>query len=267
VTDHLVIPDSQVTPSTPTDQLEWIGRYIVEKKPDVIINLGDFWDMESLSSYDVGKMAMEGRRYKEDVLAGNKALTLLDRSLSWHQQRQRKDAYTPRKVLLRGNHEDRISRMIEKSPQLEGIIGLDDLDTRDWEVHEFLDVVEIDGVSYSHYFANPMSGKPYGGVASTRLKTIGMSFTMGHQQTLDTAIRYLPNGQQQRGLIAGASYCHNETYKGPQGNSHWRGVIMCHGVEDGAYDIMEVSLDFLCRKYEGVPVKEFLLKKYGKAFS
>jgi hypothetical protein len=267
VTTHMVIPDTQVTPDTPTDHLKWVGMYMVEKKPEVVIHLGDHWDMQSLSSYDQGKIAMEGRRYKEDVLAGNKALSLLDRSLVWHQQRPRKDLYNPRKVLLRGNHEYRIMRTVDRQPQLEGLIGYEHLDTRDWEVHDFLEIVTIDGIAYSHFFAHPMTGNPYGGVASTRLKTIGTSFTMGHQQTLDTAIRYLPNGQQQRGLIAGACYLHDEEYKGPQGNSHWRGILMCHGVEDGAYDIMEVSLDFLCRKYEGVPVKEFLMKKYGKAFS
>lgn len=266
MTTHLVIPDTQVTPDTPTDHLRWIGLYILEKKPDKIIHLGDHWDMQSLSSYDKGKLAMEGRRYKADVQAGNTGLRMLDEP-TVDANRKRKKAYEPEKHLLRGNHEYRIERAIEENPQLEGLIGYHDLNTRDWEVHDFLEVVEIDGISYSHYFANPMSGKPYGGQAHTRIKTIGTSFTMGHQQTLDTAIRYLPNGDQQRALIAGACYLHDEDYKGPQGNSHWRGIVMCHGVHNGEYDIMEVSLDFLCRKYEGVPVKEFLMDKYGKSFS
>jgi len=47
-----MIPDCQVTPDTPTDHLRWIGEYIVEQKPDVVVNIGDFADMESLSSYD-----------------------------------------------------------------------------------------------------------------------------------------------------------------------------------------------------------------------
>src|SRR3972149_11701156 len=64
---HLVIPDCQVKPGVPLDHLEWLGKYIVAKKPDVIINIGDFADMESLSSYDVGKKAFEGRRYKNDI--------------------------------------------------------------------------------------------------------------------------------------------------------------------------------------------------------
>ena len=59
---HMVIPDCQVTPDTPTDHLRWIGEYMVEKKPDLVVCLGDFADMESLSSYDIGKKSYEGRR-------------------------------------------------------------------------------------------------------------------------------------------------------------------------------------------------------------
>ena len=37
---------------------------------------------------------------------------------------------------------------------------------------------------------------------------------------------------------------------------------MKHEVFDGNYDLMEVSLDKLCRKYEGIPLSVFMQKKY-----
>jgi len=49
---HIMIPDCQVTPYTPTDHLRRISEYIVEHKPDVVVNIGYFADMESLSYYD-----------------------------------------------------------------------------------------------------------------------------------------------------------------------------------------------------------------------
>ena len=107
-----------------------------------------------------------------------------------------------------------------------------------------------------------MTGKPLGGAAATRLKTIGHSFTMGHQQTLDYTVRFLSNGQQQNGLVAGACYLHDEDYKGYQGNAHWRGVIVKHQVCDGSYDPMFVSLDYLCRRYEGRPLSQFMQPLY-----
>jgi hypothetical protein len=53
----------------------------------------------------------------------------------------------------------------------------------------------------------------------------------------------------QRGLIVGSYYQHDEDYKGPQGNHHWRGIIVKHEVRDGNYDMMEVSMDFLRERY------------------
>jgi hypothetical protein len=63
----LVIPDCQVKPGHSTNYLTNIGRFIIDKKPDVIVQIGDFADMPSLSSYDKGTKAFEGRRYRTDV--------------------------------------------------------------------------------------------------------------------------------------------------------------------------------------------------------
>ena len=52
---HMVIPDTQCKPGVPMEHLTWAGQYAVEQKPDVIIHIGDHWDMPSLSSYDKGK--------------------------------------------------------------------------------------------------------------------------------------------------------------------------------------------------------------------
>ena len=67
---HLVIPDCQIRPGDSTDFLRAIGNYVVSKKPDVVVCIGDFADMPSLSSYDVGKKSFEGRRYRDDIQNG-----------------------------------------------------------------------------------------------------------------------------------------------------------------------------------------------------
>lgn len=255
---HLVIPDTQVRPGVPTDHLRWIGQYIAEKQPGVIVHLGDHWDMPSLSHWN-SRLKAEGTRYKADVQAGNEAFALLDGpTKELNRGKSRRQKYRPRKVLLRGNHEDRISRYVEEHPEVEGWMSLDDLKSPGWEVVPFLEPVEIDGVWYCHYFYNPMSGRPYSGQSmDARLKTIGCSFTMGHQQTLMVGRREVATGQIHRGLVAGSCYLHDEDYKGPQGNAHWRGVLVCNEVADGYYDLTEVSLNYLCTKYEGVSLEEF----------
>lgn len=255
-TIHIVIPDTQVKPGVPLDHLSWVSRYARERadrRPDArvrIIHLGDHWDMPSLSSYDKGKLQMEGRRYLADVEAGRYGFGLLDEHLT--------AANITDKVYLRGNHEHRVTRTVEDHAEFAGLISLDDLaPPAGWQTYGFLDPVLLDGVTYAHYFYNPMTGRPYSGEnTKLRLKNIGRSFTMGHQQTFDHAIRYA-GAQQQHGLILGACYLHDEDYKGPQGNAHWRGIAVKFNVRDGAYDPMFVSLDSLCRRYEGVPLGQF----------
>lgn len=264
---HIVIPDTQVKPGVNTTHLEWIGRYIVEHAGDhpnvKIIHLGDHWDMPSLSSYDKGKKAMEGRRYTADVTAGNDGFARLNEPIDAH-IKATKGKWHPDRILLRGNHEDRITRAAESDAQVEGLVTLDHLESPGWDVHDFLKTVEVDGVTYSHYFANPMTGRPYGGQSiDTRLKTIGYSFSMGHQQGLSMGMRFLTNGTRHRGLIAGSCYLHDEDYAGPQGNFVWRGIVVCHQVERGDYNAMEIDLDYLCRKYVGVRLSRFLVRHYN----
>lgn len=268
MTTHFVIPDTQSKPGVPADHLRWIGQYITDRRPDVVVHLGDHWDMPSLSSYDRGKLAMEGRRYAEDVERGNADLDLITAPV--RKARMKDRTWQPRLVLLRGNHEARIVRAAEENPHLVGAISYDDLESPGWETHDFLKPAWIDGVAYCHFFANPMTGRPYGGMVATRLKTIGHSFTMGHVQTLDQAMRPVlgPHGSiMQRGLVAGACYLHDESYKGYQGNAHWRGVLVKHEVADGDYDLMEVSLNYLCHRYEGVDLGTFMAETYGAGSS
>lgn len=253
---HVVIGDTQVKPGVPTQHLSWIGRYIADQfvgQDVALIHLGDHWDMPSLSSYDQGKKAIEGKRYVEDVQAGNAAFALLDEPIAKVTGR-----WKPEKHFLLGNHEDRITRACNDAAHLDGKLSLDDLDTRGWQRHTFREVVDIDGISYSHYFYNANTGRPLSGEnLYPRLKTIGRSFTMGHQQGLQYVLR--PVGlRRQHGLVLGSTYLHEEEYLGPQVTAYWRGIVVKHQVEDGQYDPMFVSLDYLCRRYEGKTLADFM---------
>ncbi len=259
---HIIIGDTQVKEGVPMAHLTWIGRYLVDRFAGLditIVHVGDHWDMPSLSSYDKGKKEMEGRRYRADIAAGNKGFDLLCQPLARYNAGRRRP-WWPERHLLLGNHEARISRACEEDAQLDGILSLDDLNAKEWgwKVHPFLEPVIIDGISYAHYFYNPNTGRPYCGEnLFTRLKTIGHSFTMGHQQGLQHAIRPVGKTRHQ-GLVVGSCYLHDEKYLGPQGNKYWRGLVVCHQVEKGTYDAMFVSLDFLCRKYTRRTLADFM---------
>jgi len=252
---HLVIPDSQVRPGVSLEYLRWIGEYIIRKRPDVIVHLGDFADFESLSSYDKGKKSAEGKRVQADIevaVLGMEILLGPLRRLQAEQLARGVKVYLPRKIILYGNHEHRLDRHVDANPELHGFLDLSALKYEEfgWETVPFLTPVEVDGVSYCHYFPNVMTGRALTGTAANMLKIIGASFTMGHRQTLDVATRFLPtNGAQQWGLICGAAYTHDEDYKGVQGNKHWRGIVVKHNVRNGSYDPLFISLGWLEKEY------------------
>ena len=252
---HICIPDLQVKPGVVLNHCEWVGKYIAEKKPQVVVNLGDHTDMTSLSSWDRGTMDFEGRRFEDDLSTSHLANDLLTApawnadlwdDMQWH--------------MLHGNHEYRIERFVQKNPELAGFVDSSKLEYEYYydHVHAFTVPIEIDGVLYSHYFYNPNTGRPYGGMIQTKLKNVGCTFTQGHCQGADYGMRTLNNGKRQHGLIAGSCYLHREKYLGPQGHDHWNGIIQKYNVADGNYDIKFVSLDSLCQRYEDMYLKDFM---------
>jgi hypothetical protein len=209
--------------------------------------------MPSLSEWDRGTMAAEGRTYADDIAAGNLGMQILLAPLRALQARQKAKGhkvYKPKMHFCLGNHEQRIERHVNGHRHLKKTLGYHCLDLAMWKVHDFLKIVKIDGIAYAHFFPNPMSGKPWGGQALQRLRNIGFSFTMGHQQGKLGAERFLQDGTGQRALVVGSYYLHDEDYKGSQGNHHWRGVVMKYEVRRGNYDLLEISIDYLRRRYE-----------------
>lgn len=244
---HLIIPDTQVRAGVPLDHFYWIGQYIAHKKPDVVIHMGDWLDMASISSYDIGRIGAEGKRFTADIASGRESLELFEAGM---------DGYEPElKLFVTGNHEYRIERYVADHPALEGALTLDGVgwEAAGWQRFPFLQPIDVDGVLYAHFFPRSANGRVFQTTrgapsAKAQIQRAAQSATAGHTPGLEVA--NLPVGNRLlRGLIAGSCYLHDEEYPGPQGNCYWRGIIMKHGVSGGEYNIMEVDLDYLRRKY------------------
>lgn len=243
----LLIPDTQVKPGVDISHLMKLGEWIVNEQPDAIVHIGDHWDMPSLSSYDRGSAKAEGRRVREDIRAGNDAMYALLaplRSLQEVQKRNRKRMYSPEMHFCIGNHEERILRYENQHPELSDVLGFHDLALTDWVVHPYRQPVTLGGTDFCHYFYNPLSGKPYGGSAEYRLNKIKRSFVQGHEQGFKYHIEAV-GPKRIHGLVAGSFYSHDEDYKGPQANNHWRGFCVLNNVHDGMYDLEVVDIDSL----------------------
>lgn len=251
---HLVIPDCQAKPGIDFKYLDKLGRYIVDKKPEKIICLGDFADMPSLSSYDVGKKSFEGKRYVKDIAATKEAMNYLMAPLfefNEKAKRNKEKQYRPELHLTLGNHENRIERAINNDPKLDGVLSIQDLGYEEfgWKVYPFLDVLVLDGIAYSHYFTTGLMGRPVT-TAAACLSKKHQSCIQGHQQGLQIHTGFRADGKKLTSVIAGSCYEHNEDYMSFQGNNHWRGFLVLHDVNDGEFDLMPVSLKYLNQKYQ-----------------
>jgi hypothetical protein len=245
---HIVIPDCQQKEGVPSDYLAAAGEYIAHKKPDVIVNLGDFADMPSLSSYDRGKLAFEGRRYKKDIEIAKAAMSKLMTPI---RKEIAKTAWRPRLLFTEGNHEYRIEREVQNDARLEGLISTKDLGYEEWgwTVYPFLQPVIVDGIAYAHYFTSGEKGLPIQ-TARALVTKKHMSCIAGHKQTLDIDMSQIRgDGTHTIGIIAGSFYEHDEEYLGAQGNFYRRQLLVLNEVVDGDFDPMVVSLGYLKRRY------------------
>jgi hypothetical protein len=238
-----VVTDVQARPGVPLNHLSWCGEYLAKKRPDVIVQIGDFEDMPSLSTHNKpGSLQLEGTRYKKDLEVVHRASDLLLDPI------RAVPGYHPLLIMTLGNHADRITRAIKADPKLEGFMSLDDLKYKEagWTVYPFLQPVTIAGVAFCHYFPSGVMGRPITS-ASQILKTLHMSAFAGHQQGRDISYSKRADGRDMTAIISGSFYQHAEEYMSPFTNNHWRGVYMLHEVKDGSFDEMAVSLAYLKR--------------------
>ena len=267
---HFVIGDTQIRPGVPQDAMRWIGKAIVDYRPDVIVHVGDHWDHHSLSHYDMpgagssGSVPLEGARYADDVESGNAAFATLCAPMEAKIERLKRNkdkSWNPARYYVLGNHDVRPDIVAEKDAKLVRTLGSDKCDTRGWTRVPFLKPILIDGIYYSHYFPNQHSGKAIGGEVGNRLTKIGASFVQGHEQGKREGNRITATGRTWYGLVLGSCYLHQESYR--QGcNRHWNGCAILNDVNDGEYDLMTLSLKYLCRKYENENLHTFMTKKY-----
>lgn len=250
---HIVIPDCQVAPGRDISYLADVGQYIIDKKPDTVICIGDFWDFPSLNSHEAkGGKFLEGKRIKEDITYGIKAMEMLLKPIVDYNKKANeghRQRYKPTLHFTMGNHEHRLTRLINECPQLEGLFSLEDLKLKSfgWKVHDFLEVVEVDGICYTHYVASPNSPRALGN-AKAISNAMHRSTIVGHAQVLD--YYYLPSrirgGVPIQSIICGACYLGEEPYRGAQNQEFFRGIIRLSGVDGtGRYCPMFIDLDYL----------------------
>lgn len=248
---HVVIPDPHAHYQHHNNRALWAGALIADVQPDEVVVMGDLHDMPSMSGYDRGKKCFQGRTYRQDIDVGidfNEKL--------WHASKKRKRKL-PNKTILRANHEQRIDRAIQLSPELEGAIGYHDMQWDRWynTIVEYNGntpgCIDIDGIAYAHYLCSGIMGRPVGGEhpGYSLLNKKHQSCTVAHSHVLDFCIRTDVFGRKLMGLVAGAFLDFPLDYAGETNKLFWNGIIIKRGVEDGCYDPEFVSMARLQKEY------------------
>jgi hypothetical protein len=248
---YIIIPDPHAHADHNNDRADWLAQLIIDEKPDVVVNLGDQYDMPSLSSYDKGKRDFQGKSYKKDIDAGREFSERL-----WEPVKARKKKM-PHTIVLEGNHEHRIERGLDLSPELSGTIGFKDYGFEDYydEIIRYEGgtpgVIELDGILFAHYFITGVSGRPISGErpAHMLIDKTGTSCIAGHLHTLDYATRTNVAGVTRSGLIAGCFHDYIPDWAGHIGNLWRPGVAILNDVENGNYDLEWVSIKRLKEAY------------------
>lgn len=248
---HLILPDPHAHPDFNNDRADWVGKLIKELRPDVVVNIGDAADMPSLSSYDKGTRAFQGRNYRKDIDAH---LDFQDRM--WHPIKRSKKKL-PYSIIFEGNHEHRIKRALNLSPELDGAISFGDLDFKRYydEVIEYTGrtpgIHVVDGVHYAHFFVSGVLGRAISGEhpAYSLLTKEFVSCTQGHVHTADYSIRTTVGGRKIHGLVCGIFQDYWADWAGEINKLWWRGLVVKRNVEDGSYDPQFISMEALKNEY------------------
>lgn len=245
--NHFVISDMQVSVGTDTSYYNAISNEIIERKPDVIVFLGDFWDMKSM--YKATKETFNGKLYKLDIAVGIQAMEILMRPIL----NKINKSWNPRLVFCLGNHEYRITKMENSYKALNGLLSIEDLKLKDWgfEVIKFLEPIVIDDIAYCHYFTNGLMNNP---IISAKLMIMRklMNCVQGHRQSFEIHREVRADGYPIYGIFAGSSYLHDEDYLGNQGNHYARLVWALNDVKGKSFDPEQLLINRLVKKWNKV---------------
>lgn len=233
---HLVIGDAHSDPRISNRRFDWLGEFILEHRPDVIVDIGDWADMVSLSTYDKGKHSGWNNNFLKDCAAARDANTRAFGRIG------RTKGYRPRIIRLQGNHDQgRIDKFVNDNPELEGLVSVDKLGLTDYgcEVVPFREVKIVDGIAYCHFFYDRDSRYPLQTARAVLTKKVH-SAAYGHTHIRDFAETVAADGRRV-GVINVGCYLDPDRkgfgYAGLQGVERWwNGLVLLTNVDKGGFD-------------------------------
>lgn len=250
--DMLLVGDPHAHPNFDNARFSWLGGYIRETRPRIVLCVGDGADMPSLSRYDKGQLQFEGRRYAKDLASVHDAFGRVATELRGMRNR-------PKLIMLGGNHDfRRIQDAVAQHPELAGTLSVADLGYAElgWDVVPFREITSIEGFAACHYMEQLNSQREIGGanICRTLLNKGHESTIVGHCHLFQVASDATWTGRRINAITPGCFTHQNfiEDWSKQSVKHHWRGVVRLDGVANGDYEsLQQISLSQLWAAYGG----------------
>jgi predicted phosphodiesterase len=249
-------------------RFEALGQLIVDYRPDVIVQGGDFCTFDSLSHWSLDKRKeMELRRFSKDVDNMNKCWKQVCQPLYEVQERARqasKRMYRPQLIWFEGNHEDWVRQYCERHPVLDGTIDLDRVVRLNHSLFSDVDYVKFgnltdDGVRFVEDVAFTHAPRNRGGIINSRYITsralsesFATSVVFGHTHRfcIDSIARITAPNETRitQAINGGCFFTRVPQYACNNTNDWWSGVLLFQ-IDGDTVDIQTISLENLKRRY------------------
>ena len=262
----LVIGDAHADPDHSNDRFDWLGRFIIANRPDNVVQIGDFGNLDSISFHDHGRpLLKKGRRLSDDIEAMQDAFERIMgpmEDMNGALRRSKKALYRPRMYWLEGNHEDRVFRYILDKPELSGFLPETDMvgaQDRGWTLVPYRSYCYINGTAFTHVPVNHM-GRPISGKYATMRAAEHAHHTtvFGHLHrrevlSLNRHAEGSPHGERVDGVCSGCYFDYSPDYirrNGAEGTLNWwAGLLMLTHVGDSKVDLDYISLERIREDY------------------
>lgn len=252
----IVFTCGHAMPEADNNRFAALSELIVDERPDYVISLGDLGEYNSLSSWDTRypEKVAQGS-IERDVQATNEAAWYLKSGF------RRRKTKMPHFIGIQGNHEYRVNKLLAEDPRLAGethgisidkVCASEHFDDYYGYQNSAPAVVEVEGVSFSHFMTKGNSPRPMSGdhQSANMLKEHHRSIVVGHSHLYNQFVKKT-NDKQYACFVAGCyKHPHEEDWAG-QGQKSWvRGVLILDDVEDGSIHSWKwASQDSIMRNY------------------
>jgi predicted phosphodiesterase len=181
--ETMIVVSDQHIPHQDDASNNAVLQFMDDVKPDKFVVLGDFLDLGCISHWNLGRnKTLEMTRLKDDYIKGNVLLDEYDKRLPKECE----------KHYFKGNHELWIDDLIEKTPQLEGLIELDSqlkLTTRGYKIYPYNEIVPFGKLNLTHGIY--AGGNP----TKKHLDELKVNIMFGHTHTMELKMASSPARQ------------------------------------------------------------------------